>query len=1031
MKKPLIAILMTAVFLISICGPLISNIMNVAAAVPKDPDTWYKQENGQLASDYYSLYPYNKSSLKIGLSKFGEFIDNTTNVGLEYAGARDPWAPLVGMSLDNAKLPKTVWINGWYIDINYVHSNWGLRNLWAGAMFADLTTYGGPWLHVSGEIGLYSESLESFSKPGYVISEANPTIWTGTPVSGGRKTNGTVVTDPISVLYDGPREFVAIMMNHIYDVEESTNNTINIVNVMFTVIFNKVSKQITVLKDIKIAEQAKLVLSALTVDVPVLVTESAPHYEIQRFDVPSGVLVQFSNREEWDLGTNQTTSPATPIYSSYAHFYTEGMGPMWGSPENDTFAEGQSTVYNALWTALPTIPANTSIVGGWQNTSAYGPAPTVLHGDDTYDVAQIISNDKKYVGFAGYWPSLSDWSIDAGRRGINPSSVSAYGLATGRKLWTAPLLGNESHDIDSYANPNDEPFTSPVTVGEWDFMLSDQARIVGPPSDPMLIKANIQFRGVAVYGVTDKHDASDANFLPGYPNTYPNVIDREVRYQLDMHFNPYDLSQALEKDTMRWVQKEWGDDETTDFMLEYTYEYPARPNIDDDWPYVEASDFVGSQGWWNTTASDWNITWTPWDSYNYYDTWDLSKGNPLEYEPIGSSFPERVLINGILQKRDIDYILWTNATWDNDGDDSHYSWDGFMWINFTDAPAEDAEIKILFSTGWKTCDGGVGAGYAGRDSQGYYFNGAWEWGIVGRDSATIDSVGLGMATEWAMGTGAPVTNTGFDMQDTVYGPDVPFTFDQQRPTLLPGKAGYRDASQAFNTGRLALKDDWCMHFDEDGDWINGVPVASSNIIAVGGPSANLMSEYFNDFTSAFATLAPWTPDVNNAYKIMPLTCWSLNRVDTNAFKDFHAYTPKYGVGGAQTIGYGVIATAKDLNGTVGLEVWGYTGQDTYFTSWAMLHSDVLALAFHLMPPGVTSLILRFNYTLHPTDYCFVTIVEALGTISEYDAQSCFGVGPFAELWTSDPFGPTYGWPEYPLWVNDPAVGKYPTIHIDP
>ena len=344
----------------------------------------------------------------------------------------------------------------------------------------------------------------------------------------------------------------------------------------------------------------------------------------------------------------------------------------------------------------------------------------------------------------------------------------------------------------------------------------------------------------------------------------------------------------------------------------------------------------------------------------------------------------------------------------------YYDHDGFMWINFTKAPGLHDLIKILFSTGWGSC--GV-------------YDGSWEWGIVGRDSANIDSVGLGMATEWAMSTDAPVKNTGFDMQWTA-APSAPYMLAPMRPAYLEGRNGYRDADPANNTGRLALKDDWCMHLDEDGCWINGVPVASSNIIAVGGPSANAISEYYNDFTSAFATLGQWTPDQNNAGKIMPLTCWSLNRVDTNSYKIFHGYTPE-SVEGVQTIGYGVIATAKDLNGTVGLEVWGYTGQDTYFTSWAMLHSDVLALAFHLMPPGVTSLILRFNYTLHPTDYCFVTIIEALGTISEYDAQSCFGVGPFVTEWLSDPFGPTYGWPEYPLWVNDPAVGKYPTIHIDP
>jgi hypothetical protein len=291
-----------------------------------------------------------------------------------------------------------------------------------------------------------------------------------------------------------------------------------------------------------------------------------------------------------------------------------------------------------------------------------------------------------------------------------------------------------------------------------------------------------------------------------------------------------------------------------------------------------------------------------------------------------------------------------------------------------------------------------------------------------------------MATEWAMFNGAPVVNTGFDTQDTTWGPYTPYTLAQQN--LLLGRAGYRDHEIAANKGRLALKDDWCMHRDlETDEWINGIPVASSNIIAVGGPYANGITEYFNDFTSAFFTMygGLWTANPDDAGQIMPLTCWSLNRTDTNALKVFHGYASEYNASNPtqELIGYGVISTAKDLNGTVGLTAWGYSGDDTYYTSWALLHSDVLALAFDLMPAGVTSLILRFNYTLHPTDYCFVTIIEALGTISEYDAQSCFGVGPFAELWTSDTFGPTFGWPEYPLWVNDPAVGKYPTIHIDP
>jgi hypothetical protein len=94
----------------------------------------------------------------------------------------------------------------------------------------------------------------------------------------------------------------------------------------------------------------------------------------------------------------------------------------------------------------------------------------------------------------------------------------------------------------------------------------------------------------------------------------------------------------------------------------------------------------------------------------------------------------------------------------------------------------------------------------------------------------------------------------------------------------------------------------------------------------------------------------------------------------------------------------------------------------------MIHSDVLAYAFSHMPHGVTSLILKFNYTLHPTDYCFVTIVEALGTISELNYQGYIG-GKVNMLYPVT--GPTTAQPPYPYWLTTWITDKFPTIHPDP
>ena len=928
MKKSIIATITTAVIVLSLLAPIM--FTQKAYAVAPDPTSWYQEVQGVLDTDYYSLYPYEAKSLKLGFSKFGELINNNTNVGLEYGGERDPWAAPAGSSLDIQKLPKKVWINGWMLDITYNHSSWGLRNLWISALFGDLSDYGKPWLRVQAPQSCTYEWQESYLKPGYEINEAGQ-VTGGVLMNGGRKTNGTATTDPITVLYHGPRKFIAQLQTHVWDIFEATNATLNVVNVMFTIIFDKVSKEVVIYKEVKVVDQAKYQISPLKVTVG---TDPTP------LDVPFGILCQFSNREEWDLGTNLTT----PKYASYVHFYTEGTAI------GDGISEGLYTPYDGLYTVLPTLPTNTSVVGqrlGGNGTNAWGPEPYTARGS-TYDVAQIISNDQKYVGFAAYWPSLSDWSADAG--------------GGRRDVWSRAMGYNDVHDIDAFATPNDEPFLAPLTVGEWDFMLADDHKTVGP------ITADIHFRAVSVYGVTDLNDGSDENMIQG-----SNWIDREVMYQLQMVFAPWDLNSVLnKKDYGRFVTKYDGDGEATVFYLKYSDLYPIKYESTEDWPYVTDEDFAwydNFDGYYNLAGPD-GFDWTGYD-YNY------------------PNFAERVLVDGVLMKRDVDYDVHFDEL-------SPY----YTYIDFADPPAEDAEIKILFSA------------YT------HYMNGgAWEWEIVGRDSNSIDSEGSGMVTsfvEWWW-TGNMVQLTGSEMQNTAFGPLAPYILDPLRTALLPDRRGYRDAEISFNHGRLALKDDWSCHKDEAGDWLYGVPISSANIITVGGAFANLATEYTNDFTDALFTLPGWTGAGLPTMNIFATSCWSKN-----------VYTAQFDEAEQQTLGYGVISTFRDINGTTWFVVYGYTGQDTYYTAWALMHSDVLALAWDTMPSGVTTLILEFDYTLHPTDYCFVTIKEALGTISEFDYQGFFeGQMPSAPLQALQPPAPFPWWPE--TWVTD----KFPTIHKDP
>ena len=398
MKKSLLAILMATVFLLSMLAPLVIVGNGVA---PENP-SWYYTESGVLHNDTYTLYPYSNGSMKVGFSQYGELIDNNQNVGLQYSGwngARDPFCAGMLMN-DMLLLPKSVWINGWFIDINYYSKSWGYRDVWAGALFCDLSDYAKPWLRVDEGYGSCTyEWQENLLCPGVELDANGNVVNPSVLLNGGRKTNGTAVTGPIEVLYDGPREFVAQTMTTVYDYNNATKATLPLVDVIITIIFYKDLKEVVLLKDVKILETAKFELGNL----PLVVSNGTA---TDSMTVNYGMLVQFSDREEWDLGVKKYQD--TPAYSSYGHFFTAGTA------SNDSVSESFTTSYNSYYTVLPTLPANTSYNGVAVN--AYGSAPNESETTGHYDVAQVISNDKEYVGFAGYWPCLSDWSIDAAER---------------------------------------------------------------------------------------------------------------------------------------------------------------------------------------------------------------------------------------------------------------------------------------------------------------------------------------------------------------------------------------------------------------------------------------------------------------------------------------------------------------------------------------------------------------------------------------------------------------------------------------
>jgi hypothetical protein len=401
----------TLVTLTIVIGLLVPTIF-IHSALAADPSDWYMTVDGVLDSDYYALYQYETDkSLTIGFSKFGELINSETNTGLEY-GAVDPFAPAAGTAV-TPQVPKHMWLQGWFVNITYTHRTQGLRNVWATAMHSDSIEYGNDWIRVDYyDDYSYSHGFEDPRDPGYLIYDSNPY---GSIMShGGRKTNGTAVTAPIEVLYNGPREFIAVCRTTIYDhsiyESNSTTGDIALVELAITIRFDKVKKEVTLLKDVK---------------------------SLLAWKEGEKMKIEFSNRGEVDLGTETTG------YGSYAHFFTEGTST---SEPADNDEDGQLTVYNSSWSLIKSEdPQDTD----YPDFSASGPYPQDV--DATFDVAQAINSEAGYVWYAAFWPSLNDWSID------------------GWDNWWHSLKAYDPHYID-YRNSGAEPFI-PFYIGEWDFEL--------------------------------------------------------------------------------------------------------------------------------------------------------------------------------------------------------------------------------------------------------------------------------------------------------------------------------------------------------------------------------------------------------------------------------------------------------------------------------------------------------------------------------------------------------------------------------
>ncbi len=955
-------------------------------AIPaKANSTEYFSLVGKLNSDNYILYPFDESkNLTVGFSKYGEpinpldVIGDSIGVGLRYGPFNDgsyidPWC--------NPDIEEKSWVEGWLINITYTYQGW-YRNIWAYALYSDLQSP-----DVSG--------WQRASHP------TDPEVAGGRQYGASEPYIGYVVTKDPVVLYDGPRKKIVLLET---DIMEDENTPL--VNIYFTLIFNKVKKYIIVMKDIKRVQ----------------------------FDKPYGPFqIEFSQRGQWDLGTDEDG------WTIYSNFYNNN----------------ETKYYKHPWY----YPYESNEVGGGKTT----PDRYTFSDVVTYDVCQMINpniGDQGVVAFAAFWPypitkyvskfidlggrefrSLETHEdifevtegmdqppsfdltynaipyprgeIEATKDGIveweNLPWVFVWSEADQQWVWqeygtvwtwdgedtisftsdlpvgTLIKVVYKSHEDGAYPKTDADGTAKsevPFIIAEWDFDM---------PNDP----AWGQFRCVGVYGITDLHDGDDNEWRSD------DIIDSEVKYMLDEVFNPWDLQDAVEKKTERWVYKVEVDEPDGIRSITLPGRTPHHILVDAEWDsYTDLpaervlvklptwTDFklVPRSGYENDDPNDATFSYT----FNP-DT------GVIDFSP--TTLPQGTLIKVLYSTvRDVEKIDEFNFELNDDRGEYihvlHYpnveTSSVMPKIKFVMAlTADDTEswvdVTSMVYTDW--LEFGANDGYVakripilvwnGEGDPNYYYSkfkvvydcelGRYEWNVVGRESRATDSAGAAMVNEaFEEWKNIQVLDSALEMQDLDWGPYIPNVLAKMFGGVTPRTWWPGDRADYYDPDyRLYLKDDWCCSYVDHSDYPTGcptgTPISSSNIISVAGPHANALTEYFQDFTDALRLDQGFGWTTYTTY--YGYGCWSHRAVLTS--------------GNERQSGYATIATYKDLNGTIGFVVQGWDGQDTYYACWALRHGLIEYLNF--IQPGVTALVLHICYESHPPS---ISVVECLGTITE-------------------------------------------------
>ena len=185
-----------------------------------------------------------------------------------------------------------------------------------------------------------------------------------------------------------------------------------------------------------------------------------------------------------------------------------------------------------------------------------------------------------------------------------------------------------------------------------------------------------------------------------------------------------------------------------------------------------------------------------------------------------------------------------------------------------------------------------------------------------------------------------------------------------------------------------------------------ITYSPNGILTLGGPKANGLTRYFNDFGAVVAregTAGSYYAWVHGGTVSGTAPTSDPNQVTLDYFPvstwDVKPPSGTFGFGP----NYAVISLVRDVNGTRGLAIYGWNGRDTFWASaWASQY--IFGAASAGLPSGTVALILQMTYGGPNGEPTAFTIVGAYGTITEFGTNAYYtfsgGLGSYDLLKTT-------------------------------